>query len=401
MVVETNSPAEDASVVSLLLPAAALAFAVFYPFWVFCLRKKSGWFHKSVAVVVLSAACGVCYNGLAACKKGGYRLTQAIGSFKSLYDIPTEELDDFIAAFSVFERSENTFYEDSEEDYKQVKNYYRVLNRLCSLGSVEKMYIPPVIDLNQGVFENQILFEEGFADQLNVGAGKEVLEIGCGRGRITHHVATRTGAKVTGLNIDPTQLKIARDYATETGLLGSQLEFVEANMNERLPFPDASFDAFFQVQAMTYAKDLRSVFGEIARVLKPGARMSVLDGVMLDGYDAKDPRHRQLLNETRQVTGFGGLWHYNEWKAAVEDSGFKIIFHADKSVGGHQYPLIMWELRLQEKVTWIVEFLVWIGAIPHHFGKLNERFNRHKWSFVEMDQKSMLTTSWHIIAEKI
>jgi len=45
--------------------------------------------------------------------------------------------------------------------------------------------------------------------------------------------------------------------------------------------------------------------------------------------------------------------------------------------------------------------MVWIGAIPEHFGKLNERFNRHKWSFVEMDQKSMLTTSWHIIAEKL
>jgi len=400
MVVETNAPAEDADVMTaLVLPAVATLFAVLYPLWV--LKGGRGMLHKTFAVVVVAVAAGVGYSGTAAVKKGGYRVTQAINSFKSLYNIPKDELDDFIAAFKTFERSDNTFYEDSEEDYKQVKNYYRVLNRLCSLGSVEKMYIPPVIDPEQDVFNNQILFEQGFADQLNVGEGKSVLEIGCGRGRISHHVATRTGAKVTGINIDPTQLKIAKDYANETGLLGKQLEFVEANMNDRLPFDDASFDAFFQVQAMTYAKDLRSVFGEISRVLKPGARMSVLDGVMLDGYDAKDARHRQLLNETRQVTGFGGLWHYNEWKAAVEDSGFKVIFHADKSVGGHQYPLIMWELRLQERLTWLVEFLVWSGLIPEHFGKLNERFNRHKWSFVEMDQKSMLTTSWHIMAEKL
>lgn len=357
--------------------------------------------HKSFAVVVLAVAASVGYSGTAAVKKGGYRVTQAVNSFKSLYNIPKDELDDFIAAFKVFERSDNTFYEDSEADYTQVKNYYKVLNRLCSLGSVEKMYIPPVMDLEQDVFNNQIMFEQEFADKLNVGEGKSILEIGCGRGRISHHVASRTGAKVTGINIDPTQLKIARDYANETGLLGEQLEFIEANMNDRLPFPDASFDAFFQVQAMTYAKDLRSVFGEIGRVLKPGARMSVLDGVMLDGYDSNDARHRQLLNETRQVTGFGGLWHYNEWKAAVEESGFKVIYHADRSIGGHQTPLIMWELRLQERLTWIVEFLVWIRAIPEHFGKLNERFNRHKWSFVEMDEKSMLTTSWHIIAEKL
>jgi len=400
MVVETNSPAEDADVMTaLVVPAVATLFAVLYPLWV--VKGGRGMLHKAFAVIVVAVAAGVGYSGTAAVKKGGYRVTQAVNSFSSLYNIPKDELDDFIAAFKVFERSDTTFYEDSEADYTQVKNYYKVLNRLCSLGSVEKMYIPPVIDPEQDVFNNQILFEQGFADQLNVGEGKSVLEIGCGRGRISHHVATRTGAKVTGINIDPTQLKIATDYANETGLLGTQLEFVEANMNDRLPFPDASFDAFFQVQAMTYAKDLRLVFGEISRVLKPGARMSVLDGVMLDGYDAKDPRHRQLLNETRQVTGFGGLWHYNEWKAAVEDSGFKVIFHADKSVGGHQYPLIMWELRLQERLTWLVEFLVWSGLIPEHFGKLNERFNRHKWSFVEMDQKSMLTTSWHIMAEKL
>merc|ERR1712019_34356 len=114
-----------------------------------------------------------------------------------------------------------------------------------------------------------------------------------------------------------------------------------------------------------------------------------------------DAFHRQLLNETRQVTGFGGLWHYDEWKAAVEDSGFKVLFHADKSLGGHQYPLILQELRLFAGVAQLVKFLTYIKVLPHHFAILIERLNRHKWSFVEMDKKSMLTTSWHIIAEKL
>jgi len=266
---------------------------------------------------------------------------------------------------------------------------------------VEKMYIPPIIDPAVGVFENQLLFEQGFAEALNVGPGSKLLEIGCGRGRISHHVASHTGASVVATNIDPTQLDIARKYATETGLLGKQLEFQTANMNEPLPFPNETFDGFYQVQAMTYATDLRKVFGEVARVLKPGARLSVLDGVMLDGYDSSNAHHRQLLNETRQVTGFGGLWHYDEWKAAVEDSGFKILFHADKSLGGHQYPLIMQELRLFAGVAQLVKFMTWIKVLPHHFAILIERLNRHKWSFVEMDQKSMLTTSWQIIAEKL
>lgn len=34
-----------------------------------------------------------------------------------------------------------------------------VLNHLCALGEVEKMYIPPAMDLKLGIFGNQLLWE--------------------------------------------------------------------------------------------------------------------------------------------------------------------------------------------------------------------------------------------------
>merc|ERR1712048_1406367 len=165
-------------------------------------------------------------------------------------------------------------------------------NRLCTLGSVEKMYIPPIIDPKVGVFENQLLFEKGFADELKVGPGKKLLELGCGRGRISHHVASHTGANVVAMNIDPEQINTANAYAKESGM-ADKLTFVEGNMNDPLPFEDETFDAFYQVQAMTYAADLTGVLKEIYRVLKPGAKISLLDGVMLDGYDSNDVNHRK------------------------------------------------------------------------------------------------------------
>lgn len=331
-----------------------------------------------------------------------YRLAQAREAFASLYSISNEELDDFMRSFKVFERNTSTFYVDVEDDYRQIKNYYKVLNRLCALGSVEKMYIPPIMDPSVDVFANQLLFEQSFADKLNLGPGMLALEIGCGRGRIAHHVASRTGASVVATNIDQTQLAIAAAYANETGLLqNGRLQFKEVNMNGPLPFPNASFDAFYQVQAMTYAKDLKSVFTEISRVLKPGAKMSILDGVMLDGFNEKDPHHRKLLQETREVTGFGGLWHADEWKAAIEQSGFRVLFHGDISLGGHQTPLIKREMRYFGILEVIVRILTTIRVLPHHMSLLMERFNRHIGAFVEMDEKSMLTTSWHIMAEKV
>jgi len=41
--------------------------------------------------------------------------------------------------------------------------------------------------------------------ELGLKPGMHALECGCGRGRIAHHVATHSGAKVTGFNINDGQ----------------------------------------------------------------------------------------------------------------------------------------------------------------------------------------------------
>jgi len=259
------------------------------------------------------------------------------------------------------------------------------------------------MDASVGVFENQIIFEAGFADMLDLGPGKKSLEIGCGRGRITHHVASHTGADCTGMNIDPMQIKIANAYANETGM-SSHLRFFEGNMNDPFPFENDTFDAFYQVQAMTYAQDLTKVFSEIYRVIKPGAKISLLDGVMLDGFNASDPYHKRLLRETREVTGWGHLTHHSEWKKAAEAAGFVVLQSKDPSYSpdriGSQHMLIEQEGRYFGVLAVVVKVAALLGIIPKHIDILIERLNRHGDSYMEMDKKNMLTTSWHILAQK-
>lgn len=356
---------------------------------------------KGIFAVALAAM--LCYKGPQGLRNLVYQSRQAYEAIKVLWTIPEEDYTDFLESFTVFERDTENFYENSTADFAKVRSYYKVLNRLCTLGNVEKMYIPPIIDAKVGVFENQLLFEKGFADQLDLQPGKRALEIGCGRGRITHHVASHTGATITGMNIDPMQIQIANAYANETGL-SDRLTFLEGNMNDPLPFPDESFDAFYQVQAMTYAKNLTDVFGEIFRVLKPGAKVSVLDGVMLDGYHAEDPRHRRLLRETREVTGWGALWHHSKWTAAAEAAGFVVLKSWDPSWSadreGSQNLLIEQEGRYFGLLAILVKAAALLGIIPKHIDTLIERLNRHGESYMEMDKRNMLTTSWHIMAQK-
>lgn len=238
------------------------------------------------------------------------------------------------------------------------------------------------------------------ADKLNVGPGKKVLEVGCGRGRIAHHVASYTGAHVTGLNIDNTQLGLARDYAKATSM-EKNLTFTQGNYNKPLPFEDESFDALYHVQALTYAVDFGRLFREMNRVLKPGAKISFLDWFQLPNYNPDDAHHVRILKETKALLGAVYTPKPEEYKVALESAGFEILFSGEASTdGGYQWPLVKNAEFFFEGAKVLIGFLVKIRVIPEHFKTLIDRLTEGGQSFVEADKLRLFTTSWQIIAQK-
>lgn len=75
-------------------------------------------------------------------------------------------------------------------------------------------------------------------DRLVSLAGKRVLEIGCGDGRLTRSLAERARSIVA---IDPDRLEIARARRSLPARLRSRVDF-EVASGESLPFPDREFD---------------------------------------------------------------------------------------------------------------------------------------------------------------
>ena len=150
---------------------------------------------------------------------------------------------------------------------------------------------------------------------------KRVLDIGCGRGRVAMHTATVTKAHVSGINIDPSQIANAQHYAPRLGL-AETTDFQVSSLNDRLPFDDETFDAAYEIQAFTYCKDKVAVMKEVFRVLKPGAKFSYLDWVLLDNYDPENEVHvdhvkvRTLL----QNNGFDLFYlyqHFNTYSILI------------------------------------------------------------------------------------
>jgi sterol 24-C-methyltransferase len=226
-------------------------------------------------------------------------------SFKTLYSLPPEKIDAFLGSYDIYDHDwvdEKQLIEKMGKDYyatiqKKLVDYYCVLNHLCAIGQVEKMYIPPAIDLSKSIIGNQALFEKRMSRDLGLVQGNRVLDIGCGRGRVANHVASTTGAQVTGMNIDLDQLESAKRFALGSGM-EKQCQFQRADLNETLPFPDNSFDSIYEIQVVfSLAKDPEKVFKEIHRVLKPGGKFACLEWVRLKEYDPKNS-HQFFLGAT-------------------------------------------------------------------------------------------------------
>lgn len=101
-------------------------------------------------------------------------------------------------------------------------------------------------------------------------AGLEVLDVGTGTGS-TALAAARAGGRVTGVDLTPELLAVARRRAHAAGL---QVEWQEADALS-LPCPDAAFDRVLSTFAVMFAPDPGRAAAELVRVCRPGGVIGV------------------------------------------------------------------------------------------------------------------------------
>lgn len=337
-----------------------------------------------------------------------YRLGTILKSFKALYTLPSEKVEAFLDSYSIYDHDwadEKKMIEELGPDYYDVVkaklvDWYCVLNHLCSIGQVEKMYIPPAMDLSQSIIQNQILFERKMATDLSLKKDDKALDIGCGRGRVAAHIASYTGATVTGMNIDDSQLESAKKNAKRRGL-SERCRFIKADLNDLpLPFDDASFDAVYHIQVFSLSKDLLKLFKDIYRIMKPGGKFSCLDWVKLPEYDPKNPEHSDLMRRIKPLIGAIGTPSAKQYVNLMKKAGFKILISEIPSVDGLQAPLIENADKFYKRMQKLIHFFVCYKILPKHFKPIFDRLTQDGEAFTEADRKRLVTSTYYIIAQK-
>jgi ubiquinone/menaquinone biosynthesis C-methylase UbiE len=129
----------------------------------------------------------------------------------------------------------------------------------------------PTYDHRVSFFE-RVLFGDGRQWVCSRASG-EVLEVAVGTGR--NFPFYPQGVRLSGIDLSPAMLEIARKRAGELG--------VDADLREgdaqQLPFADAFFDTVVCTLSLCTIPDDRRAIAEMKRVLRPGGRLLLLDHV--------------------------------------------------------------------------------------------------------------------------
>ncbi|WP_035804985.1 class I SAM-dependent methyltransferase [Kitasatospora mediocidica] len=160
-----------------------------------------------------------------------------------------------------------------------------------------------------------------------------VAEIGCGRGLGSALALREFGfAQVCGVDIHPDQLARARAanaelLATHGDRLSYQLGAADAQ-----PFPDASLDALYSVEAAQHFRELTGFANESARVLRPGGQL-VMTTFFSTGPEAAAPL-AELLESF--ADGLDVAHPIGDFEADLTKAGFESV--RVESIGAAVWP---------------------------------------------------------------
>lgn len=149
---------------------------------------------------------------------------------------------------------------------------------------------------DQAAFLEWIVYKD-----VNFGAAKSLLEVGCGVGAQTEILLRRfPHLRVTAIDLNPAQLGAAQKNLQALPGVADRWELQQMS-GSAMTFADASFDASFLCWILEHVPNPAAILAQLKRVLRPGGEVFVTEvmnsSFFLDPYSPNAWKYWMALND--------------------------------------------------------------------------------------------------------
>jgi len=165
--------------------------------------------------------------------------------------------------------------------------------------------------------------------KMALSGNEHVLDVGSGIGGAARVIASQTGCRVSGIDLTPEYVSVAQSLTNLTKL-DNKVDFQTASALD-MPYDDESFEAAVTIHVAMNIADRAGLYKEIARVLRPGAKLCIYDVMKKGG----EPLTFPVPWADTQVSSH--LRTPDEVVTHLQDAGFEVTDVDDRTDFAYAY----------------------------------------------------------------
>lgn len=149
----------------------------------------------------------------------------------------------------------------------------------------------------------------------------KILEVGCGNGWLSHHLAAIADSKITGVDINFPEIQQAATVFSEV----ANLKFLYGDMQSGL-FKDRQFDIIIFAAAIQYFPSLAGIINTALDLLKEDGEIHIIDSHFYHSDESVAAKYRTQDYFSKLGLPRMSDWYHHHLITELEKFNYKILY---------------------------------------------------------------------------